>query len=477
MFAIALSFLMMFPGQPSVMAPETHAQSIAPADSATYLKIDRVFITGNRLTRDAIILRELSFKPGDVFYSGDLPGIFDLDQKKLINTRLFNNVEIKLLPAGPNNTDVVVAVSERWYTFPSPIFELSDRNFNEWWQNYNHDFRRINYGIRLYQYNMRGRNETLRLTAQSGFIRRFELTYRFPYIDREKKHGLMIDLSFAETKNLASRTVDHKYEFIKSRDLVKINRLAAATYTFRKSFYQTHWVRLEYFNTDVEDTVRIFNENYLRGESKRQQYASISYTFNSDHRDYFAYPLRGHQLIATVARYGVLSSDNFERNELNVLYSRYWHLKGKYYLSNNFVGYLSTPENISYVNYAFLGYKKTLVRGYELYVVEGPRYFLNKTTFKRLLFSRKYRWNAMPLEQFRQIPLALYLKTYADFAYVENYPQYERDGVNTRLSDKLLSGAGAGIDVVGFYDLVLRFEYSFNGEGERGFFFHVRREF
>jgi hypothetical protein len=46
---------------------------------------------------------------------------------------------------------LLVDVNERWYTFPVPIFELSDRNFNEWWQNYNHDFRRVNYGLRLYQ--------------------------------------------------------------------------------------------------------------------------------------------------------------------------------------------------------------------------------------------------------------------------------------------------------------------------------------
>ena len=49
--------------------------------------------------------------------------------------------------------------------------------------------------------------------------------------------------------------------------------------------------------------------------------------------------------------------------------------------------------------------------------------------------------------------------------------------VYTLLSDKLLSGAGFGVDVVGSYDLVLRFEYTFNIEGQRGFFFHIKREF
>ena len=122
--------------------------------------INRVFIIGNRLTRDQIILRELSLRKGDLIYSLDLPEIIDLDKKKLINTRLFNTVEIRTMELEENKIDVLIDLSERWYTFPSPIFELSDRNFNEWWTNYNHDFKRVNYGLRLYQFNMRGRNET-----------------------------------------------------------------------------------------------------------------------------------------------------------------------------------------------------------------------------------------------------------------------------------------------------------------------------
>jgi hypothetical protein len=83
----------------------------------------------------------------------------------------------------------------------------------------------------------------------------------------------------------------------------------------------------------------------------------------------------------------------------------------------------------------------------------------------------------MPIRQFRHVPISIYLKTYADLGYVRNYPYYEEQQFNTRLSDKLLFGTGFGADIVGFYDIVLRFEYSFNAEGEHGFFFHVKREF
>ena len=84
---------------------------------------------------------------------------------------------------------------------------------------------RVNYGLRLYQFNMRGRNETLRLTAQFGFQRRFELSYRFPYIDKKQKHGLILDVDFTETKNLAFQTVDHRLEFLKSEDILRTTRV------------------------------------------------------------------------------------------------------------------------------------------------------------------------------------------------------------------------------------------------------------
>lgn len=443
-----------------------------------FITINRVFIIGNRRTRNQIILRELTLKEGDVFYSTDLPSIFDLDKKKLINTRLFTKVEIRTLALDSQRVDLLVDVNERWYTFPSPIFELSDRNFNEWWQNYNHDFRRVNYGLKLYQFNMRGRNETLRFMAQFGFTRRFELMYRFPYIDKKQKHGLTLDLNFVEAKNLAFMTDDHKYSFLKSDNILRRDRIAGLIYSYRKSFYKTHTVKIEYRNVFVDDTIKTLNPNYLQGEGiQNAQFTLITYQFNADHRDYFAYPLKGYQLQAGITKTGLTNYDDVNKVELNLLYSKHIDLKRKFYLSNNLIGYWSNPRNLSYMYYGVLGLRKQFVRGYEIYVIEGPYYFMNKTTFKKRIFSNQYHWADMPIEQFRNIPIALYLKAYADIGYVENYPYYRETGINTRLSDKLISGAGFGLDVVSSYDVVLRFEYSFNAQGENGFFFHVKKEF
>lgn len=442
--------------------------------SGRFLHINRIFIVGNRVTKDQIILRELTLKSGDIIYDAELSIILDLDKKKLINTRLFNTAEIKTLEFQKDQLDLLIEVDERWYTFPAPIFELADRNFNEWWQNYDHDFSRVNYGLRLYQYNMRGRNETLRLTAQFGFQRRFELTYRFPYIDRKQKQGLIVDVDFSETKNLAYRTLEHKLDFLNSEDILKVTRGGGLTYTYRKSFYTSHALRLEYRSTSIVDTIAILNPNYF-GEGKlSQRYATIGYQFSSDHRDYVGYPLTGYYLTLGAAKLGLSNKDDVNKIDLNASFSKYFSLGNNYYLSNNSIAYWSTPDDLAYANFGALGYKKQFVRGYEIYLIEGPYYLLNKTTFKKRIFSRNYTWNLMPLKQFRYIPLSIFLKSYADLGYVRNYPDYE---IGSRLTNKMLAGVGAGVDIVASYDAVFRFEYTFSAEGERGFFFHIKKEF
>lgn len=444
---------------------------IAPA--GRYLTINRIFITGNRLTLDKIILRELSVKSGDPVYSEDLPAILERDRNKLINTRLFNTVEIRTLELEQGRIDLLIDLAERWYTFPAPIFELSDRNFNEWWQNYDHDFRRVNYGLRLYQYNMRGRNETLRLTAQLGFQRAFNLSYQFPYIDQKQKHGLVITADYLETKNLAYRTFGHKLEFVKGEGLLRVTRGAGVAYTYRNSFYDIHSFKIEHRRSDINDTIAVLNPNYF-GEGKlSQEYTTISYAYSHDHRDLVAYPLSGHYFLATIQKTGLGIRDEINKTEGSLSYARFIDLTKGLYFSTYFSGYWSFPEEIPYAFYNAIGYRRLFLRGYEVYLIEGSNFIVNKTTLKKRIFSNIYRFN-FPIEQFRRVPIDIYFKIYGDLGYAKNYPGYD---INDQLSDILLTGVGAGFDVVTFYDAVVRFEYSINREGQKGFFFNVKKEF
>ncbi|MFZ6001621.1 MAG: POTRA domain-containing protein [Bacteroidota bacterium] len=446
--------------------------------AVTTLEVGRVLIIGNKVTRDRIILRELTLLTGDTISSNRLDEVIKKDQNKIYNLRLFNTVTIRPIAIEKTKIDLLVEVSERWYTFPSPIFEISDRNFNEWWQNYNHDFRRVNYGLRLYQYNFRGRNETLRFTAQFGFTRRFQLSYRIPNLTRSQKHGLIFDFDYGEPKNLAYFTNDHKLEFQQGRTTLKTTLGAAISYSYRRSFYETHSIVLEYRDSHVADTIVKLNPNYYANGSPTQRYGAISYSFNSEHRDVVAYPLRGYQFTGYISKSGLGLGDNVNMVEANLTYAQHVDLKKGFFLANFSSFYYSNPTTQPYSLYGALGYRKQFIRGYEIYVIEGPQFALNKTTFKKRIFSRTWEMDDMPVEQFRHFPLTIYLKSYVDLGYVTNYPRYDELNINTTLSNKFLAGAGAGVDIVSLYDTVFRFEYTFTQQIPRGgFFFNIKKEF
>lgn len=458
----------------------THdAISFVSPDSTDFLKLNRVIIIGNKKTLDRIILRELTLKPGDSVTRYELDKILLRDKNKIYNLRIFHTVKPKVLELPSNQFDLLVEVEERWYTFPVPIFELSDRNFNEWWQNYDHELNRVNYGLRLYQYNFRGRNETIRLTAQFGFSRKFDLTYRIPYIDKKQKHGLTFDVNFSEPKNLAFRTVDHKLDFLKSRETLRKKLGAGVTYTFRKSFYETHNFSFDFDNGTIADTVRIRNSNYYLDSAKHQWFTSVSYGFNAEHRDVIAYPLSGYQITAGIRRIGLGLGESVNQTIISASAAFHKKLGKDFYFSNLTTGYWSNPERLPYAMFFGQGYRRTFVRGYEIYVIEGPMWALNKTTFKRKIFQHTYRLSAMPWEKFQHFPISIYLKAYADFGYIKNYSYYQEqtDPPNTLYSNKLIAGTGLGLDFVTAYDGVLRLEYTLNRQGNHGFFFHIKKEF
>ena len=70
--------------------------------------------------------------------------------------------------------------------------------------------------------------------------------------------------------------------------------------------------------------------------------------------------------------------------------------------------------------------------------------------------------------------IAMYLKSYFDMGYVNGY---EGNTLNTMFTDEFIYSGGFGIDLVTFYDVVMRFEYSFNKAGESGLVFGIKSGF
>lgn len=439
-----------------------------------YVRIDRIFIIGNKLTKPQIILRELDVAEGEIYYLPDLRDILDNDKNKLINTRLFNAVEIHVLEVNQYQIDLIVEVKERWYTFPIPIFSLADRNFNDWIENHDAKLSRVNYGLRFYQYNVRGRNERLRGIAQFGFTKKFELSYSIPYLNQAQKNGLTVYGGYAENKSIAYKTEDHKLVFADTEKILQETVSAGVTFSRRSSFYNTQFFRLGYNATSIADTVSFLNPAYLLDGRTNQKYIELQYTFNRDKRDIQAYPLSGYQFIIEAKKLGIGLFKDIDQTEFKASYSEYIDLGKLFYLSTSLTGKTTFPKKQPYFNFEGLGFGRDYLRGYELYVIEGQHYLINKLSLKRRLLGSAINLDGfMPLDQFKTIPISIYLKAFFDSGVVSNDSQYSD---NTFFTNRYIYGGGLGLDIVSFYDTVIRLEYSINKRKESGFFFHFRTD-
>jgi hypothetical protein len=474
------------------------SDTIPAIDSSRVLTVNRILIIGNKVTKERIISREIKLKKGDTISLKRLPQELLWDKRKIYNLRLFHTVSIQAIEYPDNTIDLLVQVTERWYTFPIPIFELSDRNFSEWWHNYNHDPSRINYGINLTRYNFRGRNETLQLVAQFGFTQRYELAYRIPYIDKKQKQGLSFSLDYSTPKNLAYSTENlldfshpHVLQYLKYSEPLKTTKGASVTYFYRKNFFETTSFNLGYRDSQINDTIAKLNPNYFGRDNLgisrlRLQYMVAGFTFNSEHRDVVQYPLHGYQFSGYIQKTGLGFGSDVNLLEVGLGYARHGELKGKFFLSNYTGVYWATPSSQPYALFGGMGYRRQYVRGFEPYVVETPALLLNKTTLKKKIFHKVWNLGVMPAEQLQYFPLTIYIKTFSDWGYAENYPYYKNYidpatntnmPLNTRFTDKFIGGFGFGFDFFTVYDMVIRTEYTLTNQNRQGFFLSLKKEF
>jgi outer membrane protein assembly factor BamA len=449
----------------------------APQTTPERVKVNNVFIIGNEKTQKSVILRELDFTT-DFFYDWDtFLGILVADQKKIYNLRLFTSVEITPLIVGPEEVEVLITVKERWYILPSLIFQLADRNFAEWWTNQNHDFSRVNFGLKLSHSNVGGRNEKLRFSGQLGFTKAIDFQYSIPFIDKNQKHGLAFQFTLFDQKTLAIKSENNRQVFYTSdaEDVLRKNMSTAIRYSYRRTFYNTHNFTLGYNSTWVSPLVLQQNPDYFQHGSNKLRYMFATYSFRHDKRDNVSYATQGELLQLTATKYGILFVNELDEVEVNVVANKYFKLNDKFHFNTGLTAnwFLSVQQPYTLVR--GIGYNPNFIRGYELNVIEGQQLYVHKNSFRWKFLD----WaidisNLVPLEQFSTIPIRLYWSANFDHGYVKdrnNIPE------NSRLTNQYLFGYGTGIDLVGFYDAVFRFEYSRNDQKEGTFFFNFKAPF
>ena len=75
------------------------------------------------------------------------------------------------------------------------------------------------------------------------------------------------------------------------------------------------------------------------------------------------------------------------------------------------------------------------------------------------------------IDQFRTMPYAFYFKAFVDMGYAGDPIS---STTNNYFNKELMYSAGLGLDIVTYYDFVVRFEFSVNRQKQTGFFVNFR---
>ncbi len=436
--------------------------------------VGHIHIKGNRRTRNYIVLRELSFHPGDTITLSQLIKAFREGHDRLINTHLFNDVVLYIDSVNGYTVNVGIDVKERWYIFPLPYFKPVDRNLSAWGQRH-YALDRVNYGGKFTHHNFTGRNDNLTAWLITGYARQFELYYNQPYADRSLRHGFGFGFNYIEQKELDAFTYKNQQGFINSDTISYAGRYLSKSfsvsgrYFFRPGLKVRHTLNLSFVSAKIDSAVLHWNPYYFNNGRTSVIYPEAIYRFNYTDADYVSYPLRGVIFETSLTRRGFGQDINLW--QLDTRFVRSWPVAYKLWLNIQNNNLLKLPLNQPFYNQPFIGYGDIYLRGLDRYVIDGVAGGILRNTLMRELINVNIPV-ANPSAANDHIPVRIYATLFSDYGYA-----YNRDFRANSLVNRMLYTGGIGLDIVTFYDLTFKFAYSFNQLGQNGLFLHIRNDF
>jgi outer membrane protein assembly factor BamA len=429
--------------------------------------VSEIKIIGNKTTKPPIIIRELPFEIGDTLFSGNLTDIFERAQSNLFNTQLFNFITIQPVYFDSIHISIYITVEERWYWWAAPIFELDEINFNTWWKD--KDFDRLSYGAFVAKENFRGRKERIAMKVQLGYTEEIAFRYSVPYLNKKKTQGFGVGASYNRNHQINYGTTANNFNYYKSdENFVRESFVGQVSYDFRPKLYNLHRVQLDYNSVEVADSIVFYNENYLTEGNNNSEFLSFRYYLNRDKRNLKWYPTKGYFYSFQLKQDGFgFFDEGIKSFTTKIDYRKYIPLSSRFYFASSIRGKYSFT-NAPYYLQEGLAFGSQVVRGYELYVINGDHYGLFKSQLRYQLLNKVYRLNQVPLSKFNKIPFSIYVGAYFDAGYVGS----KSTEATNFLTNKALMGGGFSIDFVSYYDLVFRIEYSVNKLKEHGLFLH-----
>lgn len=450
--------------------------ALAQTDSSgNTVTIGTIELSGNKKTKENIIYRELLIATGNRLSHDEFKKRVNQSRLNLLNTSLFNFVTIDTVPNNDSGAEetmrIKISVIERWYLWPVPIMQITDRNINSWLQT--SDFTRINYGIDLKWHNITGRMDELDAIIQFGKNHNLSLAYQNPYIDRKKHIGIGFETGYKNNREVGYLTEMDKLLFAFVSEGLSTEKYFSINSTYRNNIFTTHQVVVGFRAFSFSDSLMALNPDYSYANVSQPKFLNLYYKLKIDHRDIKYYPLKGWYADLELNKSGLGFS--FEK-PVDIAWAKttsrlYSQLAKRWYTGISFIGKVSSRSQQPYFLVQGLGFSRDYVRGYEYNVIDGKHFGLVRSNIKfALVPEQTHKIGFIPTPKFSLIHYAVYLTAFADAAYVWQ-PQWIGQ-FNNVLPRTLLAGAGLGVDMVTYYDKVIRIEYAINKSGKSGIFIH-----
>jgi outer membrane protein assembly factor BamA len=449
-----------------VAAPQPTLATDVEETGPEICEVSLILVSGNVRTREKLIISELPFVAGALIPIASIPALAERAKENLLNTSLFNIVNVSYRFPATEEVVFEIQVVERWYMWVFPIFEQAGRNFADFLRL--NDGSLFNYGVYFKQNNLTGRNETLRIRMVTGYKDHMVIDYQNPGLNNQSGWGITTGLMVFD--QMPYSTLNDKQVFLKLLgDKVLQQTHIQFSYFYRHNLDHRHRFSLGYLEDRASDTLLAINPNYLPFGENINRYIELGYQYQYDTRDSKYYPLDGSYYEITARRKGLGLVSDFQGFFQGKVIAA-WHKPLLKRFSGSSTVTLSGIDRseVPYVFRTGLGYEEFL-NGFEYKVVDGSSFgaIQNKLLFE--LVPRKDKTlKFIRLKQFSQFHYAIYLRMHLDAGYVAN----RHKTAGNVIANSLMLGYGAGLDLVTFYDTVLSLNYSLNNFGGRGFFVH-----
>jgi len=455
--------------------------------NSLYIEIEAIEVSGNKKTKTAIILRELNFTIGEKVDTNQLKSRLDENELNLRNTGLFSHVELsyqvnKTVDQNIASTLILfVTVKERYYLFITPEAKISGITFNNWWRKKHFSLKYLDAGVKINWKNLTGRNDGLKISANSGYTNTLKVVYQLPYFDRQKIYGIQPKIKYYKNRVALVGTQNNQQVFYPDSippllsETVQSHFEASLAFTRRKDIRITKSLELHYETNTIKDTIQQLENNipfFLQAQN-RLQFFSIKAQLTCNFTDIQFYPQKGWYHKTAIEKNGLGILD--EVNHFKIVSSTTWYypFNKRWSALFNIKAQLSLPLLQPYYLTRGLGYGDDYIRAYQDYVIDGQHYAMFRSAYRYHISSFDIQNPIKLIKKIESVPINIYAKSFAELGRVWALPK----SPGNSLSNTTLSGFGIGLDITSFYDLVLSVEYGFNHLTEHSIVFQFNFEY